>query len=263
VSAVVRALLPRALGSIDAWAAPVASVLGWAGAVSLVIGAINLLPAFPLDGGRVLRAALRARTGTIFDATDHVARVGAALGWTAGLAGAIVLLAADPGRPAPGVVAGVACMLIGWLLLLSAVRAADQVAVEKLMSTTPVRCAARRMLPPITPDTTIEDFVRDCTLVFDQTVVPVVQQGTLLGIVAPSGLRRAVGLDWMRTSVQAIMTPLESVVQTDPRVTLLQAWVALEGSGLQQVAVVEHGAMVGILHRDDIIDWVMEHREAE
>src|SRR5580698_3173675 len=110
---------------------PIATLLLWLGPINVVIGIFNLIPAFPLDGGRVLRAALWRSSGKVGEATLRACAIGQAIGW-----GFIVLgIAMSFGLNVPffgsGLVAGMWLAFIGWFIRAGAAQTTGKVAIDE------------------------------------------------------------------------------------------------------------------------------------
>jgi len=125
--AVASAPLPRGLDDLDRLGAPGVVLLEVA-AANLVVAVVNLLPAYPLDGGRILRAALWAVTGDVERATRVSAWAGQAVGWTLVLVGIALSLLTGRG---PGVALGMWTALVGWFVASAAAQGYEGVIAQR------------------------------------------------------------------------------------------------------------------------------------
>jgi Zn-dependent protease len=203
-------LLAAALA--DALALPVLAVaaLWWLGVVNVGLGVFNLLPAYPMDGGRVLRAALWARSGDRLEATRASARTGH---WFAyGLIGLGVLLAASG-----GLVGGVWIMFIGWYLEGASRGEAAAVVQEAVLGH---RRADELMAhDPVTvpADVTVEHLVDAYVLGRHHSAFPVVDRsGAAVGLVGLDDVRPVPPSARATTLVGAIARPLDRVPVVAP-----------------------------------------------
>lgn len=252
------------LGSIaaDVVTAPIAamaSVLVVVAGFNLLLGLVNMVPAFPLDGGRLLRAAAWALGGDIYTATRTAARIGGILGWLCGVAGGAAVLVGAQRELGIDHVGGIWLIVIGWLLIVSAGQVAEQVSFERTFHDVRVSQLARSLRSPVNLGRSIDEMLHDHQLVSARSVIPVVEERTLLGVITVEDLRRAVGLPWACTPVQAIMTPLSYRVTTALDESAVIALGKLNYAHADQLPVLADGRVVGIIHRRDIESWFVLH----
>ncbi|MGF1599283.1 MAG: site-2 protease family protein [Acidimicrobiales bacterium] len=198
------------LGSIGAtglgWG-PAAEVLGVLGWVNLALGAFNLLPGAPLDGGRILRAAVWGATGDRQRSIVVAANAGRVLGGVVIAVGVIQVFLA-------GLIGGLWFMLIGWFLFRAATSEAQSVEVERLL----VGRRAAQFAHPLTPipaDTSIEAAIEEWFLRRDEDAFPVVDGGRLVGAVALDAVRSVRPDLRASTPVIAVATPVDRLPRID------------------------------------------------
>jgi Zn-dependent protease len=126
---------------------PIATLLFWLGPVNVIVGVFNMLPAFPLDGGRVFRAALWALTRNLRTATRWAARVGQTFGWLLILLGVAMAFGAYVPVLGGGLVQGLWFAFIGWFLNGAAAMSYRQLVVRELLQDVPVARLMRRQQP--------------------------------------------------------------------------------------------------------------------
>jgi Zn-dependent protease/predicted transcriptional regulator len=225
----------------------VAPVAGYLTTVNLAVGVFNLVPGFPLDGGRVLRAVVWAIRGDRSEATVVAARGGQIVAALIALGGLLVLLGL-------GDAFGLWYVLIGWFLFDMAnasleqeriVTAAKGVRVAQLMTT--VYHAAW-------PDMSVAELVRDLMLPHNLRVVPVVRDGRLLGTVGIDQVRGVDESSWPLFGVLDVMTPASRISTVTPEDELVAAIEHLGESAL--LPVVQNGIIVGLLHRDAVVSYL-------
>ena len=179
-----------------------AAVFGYLAFTNLLLGAFNLIPGFPLDGGRVFRSIVWGVTNSLRRGTIAAAFAGQAFGWLLIVWGvARVLLFGD-------LVGGIWTAFIGWFLN----SAAESTRQEQTFRETLRGVTAANLMdtPPIvaTPDLSVQDFVMDYVMRRGQRAVPVVDQlGSLVGIVSLTDARKLSQQAWPTTRVHQIMTP--------------------------------------------------------
>ena len=237
----------------------VASVMACVSGFNLLLGLVNLAPAFPLDGGRVLRGAAWALHGDVYAATRTTARIGGILGWLCGVLGGAAILSGPQLGLGIDHVGGIWLIVIGWLLITSAGQAAEQISFERTLQDVPVRHLARELRPPIATGSSIDDMVQEKLILSSRSVVPVMDRGVLLGIITVEDLRRAVGMNWAVTPVQTIMSPVSDAAATAPDESAVIALGKLNYAQADRIPVLQDGQLVGILHREDIARWFVLH----
>jgi CBS domain-containing protein len=225
--------LPEALDAICAW-------LGW---INLALLVFNLLPALPLDGGRMLRAALWQWKGDLNNATRLAAGAGRILSITM-IAAGVVLTAVS------GLVSGLWLAFIGWFLLQAATAEARYVA-------SPLRTLRVRdmmVADPITvsPAQTLEEVSDEILWRSRHTAYPVVRDGVAVGLLPAHSLDDVDRPAWARERVADHMAPIGSVPAIGPDDELPAAVAALQEGRLQRALVIEGERLVGMLSVDDV-----------
>lgn len=224
---------------------PVDAVCAWLGYVNLVLLVFNLVPAFPLDGGRVLLASLWLRSGDQARAARQalaVSRVAAAAMIAIGVA--LVLTGNAAG--------GVWLAFIGWFLLQAAAGEASQRTAEARLAG--VRVGDLMTRDPITvrPDMTLLEVVDDVAWRARFTTYPVVEGGRPVGLLPFSALVSVPRTTWENVPVAEAMLPIDSVLVLDPGLPATDAMAEVGGSRARRALVAEGGRLVGILSIADL-----------
>jgi Zn-dependent protease len=213
--------------------------------INVGVAVFNLLPGFPLDGGRVLRALLWRVSGDLLKATRWASNAGRGLGW---LMASVGLLGALMGR-----FNLVWFALLGWFLATMAGKAyRDQVLRSKLATMT----VGNEMSAPATVvsgDVSVQDFVDRYFLGGRHSAYPVVDGGDVIGMLDIGALKRVPRERWSVTSLSELARrDLEDLVVTpDTHIDTVASRLGGEGPGA--LLVVEHGRLVGIITRTDVI----------
>ncbi|HXG05224.1 MAG TPA: site-2 protease family protein [Candidatus Binatia bacterium] len=212
--------------------------------VNAAVGVFNLLPGFPLDGGRLLRAGLWRWKGTLARATYLPSRVGTGVAF--GLVGLGVLQIL-----AGGLVGGFWLILIGLFLRGAADASYAQLALREALQHLRVRDIMARDVVTVTPEATLEELVEKFWA-HHFTSFPVVRDGRVFGIAAVHDLHGVPRERWREARAEEVMRPLGDglvVAQDDSVVQALQKAAA---NGLGRLAVLESGRLVGYLSLKDI-----------
>jgi Zn-dependent protease len=241
------ALLPLPL-SLDA-------VLSWLGYINLVLLAFNLLPALPLDGGRVVRAALWRIQGDFVGATRVAAGLGGVIGALL-LGGGIVLI------PVGEVLAGIWLALIGWFVLLAAEGERRQASDRSALDGIRVRDVMVENPAIVTPDTPLRELPANGRAERQHWSYPVVERNRPVGLIS---LRPAGALADERRPGGCVadhMIPLERARRVSPDQPALDALVELVQSELGPALVFDGERLVGLVSIGDL-GRTLELRTAE
>jgi Zn-dependent protease/predicted transcriptional regulator len=240
-------------------ASPGATLLLWLGPINVMLGLFNLVPGFPLDGGRVLRAALWWGTGSLMRATRMASLGGQAFAWLlmgAGLAMAFgVYLPYFGGGPAQGLW----LLLIGWFLNNAARASYEQLVVRESLADVHVSDVMRAHPRVVPPDISLRQFVVEFALDSEQQTFPVADGDALLGVVDLRAVRRIAEAEWGGTRVRDVMVPAGDLPVVSPRDEAMAALRNLASREVDQIPVVEDGHLRGVVRQQDIMRWLYLH----
>ena len=227
----------------------VAALVGWLGVVNLVLGLFNLIPGFPMDGGRVLRAVLWRVRGDRLAATRNAALVGRILAYVLIAVG--VLWALSPN----GLFAGLWLALIGWFLSNAAEATAAQAGVERSLSGVRVRDAMDSDPPSVSPNESVADLVSEKMLRGeDRSFLVRHDDGGLAGVVTLGDVRRLPRDDWPGARVTDIMTRYNDLATIGPEEPLVDALRVIQERDVGQLPVMAEGREpVGVVTRRGIL----------
>ena len=247
-----------ATSTLDAFAqlGPLVTLLVWLGPINIMIGVFNLVPGFPLDGGRVLRALLWKISGDLGAATLWASAVGQTVGWLFIAAGIAMSFGAWVPFFGTGVGSGLWLAFIGWFLNGAAAQARTRLALDEALSGMTVGQLMRRQGPIAPPGLSVATLVHEHLIPGDDRAVPVVADGRLLGLVSVSDMRRVEPDQWERTPVRAIMRDAGTLTVATTEEPLAKAFEDLAQQDIDQLPVVENGELVGMLRRRDVTRWL-------
>jgi Zn-dependent protease/CBS domain-containing protein len=236
---------------------PVATLLLWLGPVNILLGLFNLVPGFPLDGGRVLRAILWGLTGDLTRATLWAASVGQAFAWVLIATGFAMILGVRVPVFGTGAMGGLWLALIGWFLGNAARQSYQGRLIEDTLGALPVSRAMHHDYRVVEPGRTVQDLVDNGFLALSQRAYPVVADGGLRGMVSLEDVRRLERAQWPLRRVADIMTPMERLHSVGPSEAASCALALLAEQGVNQLPVIEHGRLLGLVTREDILKWMV------
>ncbi len=240
---------------------PVESLLLWLGPINVIVGVFNLIPAFPLDGGRILRAAIWGGTKDLHAATWWASALGQAIGWGLVFLGVAIVFGAEVPMFGRGVVAGLWLAFIGWFLSSAAAQTRRRQFVREVLEGVTV---SRLLTPPgpvVPPQVDLNTLAIDWMIRGGERAFPVVDDhGAFVGLVTFTDLRTVPREEWGTTPVAQIMTPRSELVTASPRDDLADAADKLARADVSQLPVVDPGeTLVGQLLRRDVQRWIELH----
>lgn len=237
-------------------AAPWAALFAYLALINMVLATFNLVPAFPLDGGRIFRAAIWWWTGDLARAT----RIGAFMGRVFGsFLIALGVLSVISGNFVAGMWQG----LIG-LFIIGASRSSEmQTTLTAVLGHVPVR---RIMVPdPVTVPAglPVDDIIERYFYRLNHKVFPVVRDGVLVGCLGLNDVSRIAPQDRLRLTAGDIVPEGSAARTVAPDMSLLEALTAMRNLDTSRVMVVQNGVLRGMLTMRDIMSYFTIHRELE
>ena len=235
---------------------PFETLLVWLGPVNIIVGLFNMLPGFPLDGGRVLRAIVWRVTGSLEKATRIAGGAGQAVGWMFVAIGLAMVLGVRMPFFGRGVVSGLWLAMIGLFLRNAALAHLRGAAVDRALSGVQVQDLMRTRGAYVDPRMPIRQVLDDWFLRHDELAWPVMQNGVFFGIVSIDDLRKTRPEEWAGKTVSEVMTPASQIVAASPHEPLNEALRKLASATVRQLPVLEGGLLVGMLYDKDVARWL-------
>jgi Zn-dependent protease/CBS domain-containing protein len=242
---------------------PTETLVMWLGPINIIVGLFNLIPAFPLDGGRLLRSVIWAATRNLHTATRWASAVGQLFGWLFVVLGVAMAFGTYVPFFGRGLIGGMWLAFIGWFLAAAAGQTWKLQLAHEMLEGLTVSRLLRPVGVSIPPETSVSSLVIDWLMQHEERSYPVVDvNGRLLGMVTLADVRKAPKDAWDSTPVSRVMTPLDSLVTTSPREDLGQAFDKLVKTDSSELPVVDGDRLVGMLHRFDLSRWIELHAQA-
>jgi Zn-dependent protease/CBS domain-containing protein len=241
---------------------PLVTLLGWLGSINFTLGLFNLIPGFPLDGGRMLRSLLWAASDDLRRATRWASWVGQGIAWLMIVAGIGMTFGVRIPFFGTGVSNGLWLAFIGWFLNSASAQSYQRVVVRDVLEDVPVRRMMRDCPPTVPPGISISDLVHEHVMKTDDHAFPVMENGQLVGLVTLEDVRSLSRAQWDATLVREIMTPARKLVTVGPEVDAADALDKLAARDVRQLPVLDNGSLAGCLRRRDIVKWLQLHGEA-
>jgi Zn-dependent protease/CBS domain-containing protein len=234
---------------------PARTLLLWLGPVNVALALFNLLPAYPLDGGRLLRAALWRVLGDLQRATRWSARVGQAFGWLLVLGGVAIAFGVRVPPFGGSVVAGLWIAFVGWFLAAAATNAHARASLAPSLVDPPVTRLMRSPPAMVRDDLPLSALVRDGFVKTGERAFAVVREGRLAGLVCVEDVRKLPAEAWDRASAADVMTRTHDLVLADAGEPISSAFAKLVRLDVGQLLVVKGGFLIGVLLRRDVERW--------
>jgi Zn-dependent protease len=235
-----------AVGGIDQL--PVlAGVLHYLALLNLVLAIFNLVPAFPMDGGRALRATIWAATGDIRKATMRASQVGKYIGTGFMLAGLLAVLTGN-------LLAGIWWVLIGGFIRASAIGAFLNARIETVLDGLPVARFMTLAPDTVSSDLTLADFVENHLYKFGHDMFPVLTAGKPVGTIGLGEVRLIPPDAWPKTLTGNVMTPLTPLRIISADEPAMNALIQMQKNGLNRLLVTDHETLLGVIVLKDLMD---------
>jgi Zn-dependent protease len=239
-----------AVRNIDNFAAQfVTAVTYWLGYINLALGVFNLIPGFPLDGGRVLRSILWWRTGNLMSATRVAANIGRIIGFLFIFGG--IYLVFTPYWPN-----GIWIALIGWFLESAASGSYRQLQLQEMLKGHNASEIMSRDCVFIPPETNIERLVNENILTSGRRCFPVVADDKVTGMMTLHNVRSVPRERWATETVREAMTPFDKLKWVRPDEELTNVFRVLMENNINQVPVVQDGQIVGMVTRENLLNFM-------
>jgi Zn-dependent protease len=243
-------LLARDREAALASLSPVTSLLLWLGSVNIVLAVFNMVPGFPLDGGRVLRAALWWFTGDLVQATRQASAAGRFFGWILILLGVLNVLG--------GAFQGLWLILIGWFLIGAATAGYSQLVMRRSLGGHPVDDVMRTHFETVDASMGVAEFIDDYLLRSNQRLWPVVSGGRLAGFATLESIRETPPEERSsRTLGEVMITDLDAHTLSSGIDAMQGAARLARGDG--PMAVVRDGHVLGLFAQEDVVKWIALH----
>ena len=233
------------------WAQGAGRVAFAVGAMNLLLGGVNLLPAFPLDGGRIVRGLAWARTGDAKHALQIAARAGRYLGILFAALGIIGILLVDS-------LDGLMLAVCGWFIVSSASAVERSADIDAMLEGISVGDVMDHDVSGVPPGLTLDTFADQVLDGASHAAVAVMRGPDLLGIVGEKQVRRIRRDRWAATRAEDLMVSGDALPRVGPEMSLRDALDRLHRSGLDGLPVVEAGALTGIVTRQAVAKAVAE-----
>lgn len=223
----------------------IAATADWLATINFTLAAFNLVPGFPLDGGRILRSIAWGISKDFSRATKIASRGGEIFAY-------LIMLAGIWNGINKNVIGGLWLVFIGWFLLSAARESYAQVATRSSLEGLRAGDVMTHEVPTVARDISIEDYIHE-VLRTGRRCHFVTDNGELVGLMTPHAAGRVPRDEWASTSVQAAMLRRDQIHWAELEEPLLRVLERMQSEDINQMPVIDNGNIVGLLSRDSIL----------
>lgn len=239
----------RSIGTIGSWPLAVNGVIGYLAIINWILAGFNLLPAFPLDGGRVLRSILWKWKQNISWATRVSSRVGTVFGFLLIAMGVIQFFSGN-------LIGGIWWFMIGLFLQNAARMSYQQLVTRRALEGETVR--SLMITDPVTvpPTATIKELVEDYVYKHHYKMFPIVEGEILAGCITTRQLRQVPKAEWSTKTVGEVANACSADNTIDPATDVIKVLSQMNRTGNSRLMVVEGNKLAGIIALKDIMNFL-------
>lgn len=231
---------------------PVTTTLLWLGSINMILAIFNLIPGFPMDGGRVFRAIIWGLTGDQIKATRWASNMGRLFGWSLMALGVLSLLG---GRG----LGGIWWILIGWFISNLARMSYSQLLTDRALKGFKVVDLMNTRFDRVAPDLSVQQFIDEYVLRSTQQLWPVFEGDCLCGFVHLSDVIELDPDARDRRTVGDLARAPERLPSLDAGMNARRVLEAVTGADLEPIPVMQDGRLVGLIQRSDVMRWISLH----
>jgi Zn-dependent protease/CBS domain-containing protein len=235
-------------GESAGWNTPVNGVIYYTAYINGILAVFNLIPAFPLDGGRVLRSILWGIKGNMRWATRVSSAIGSAFGVCLIILGVFEFIRGY-------VISGVWMFLIGLFLRSAAQMSYQQLLVRKALEGESVRRFMNTNPVSVQDSLTVEQLVEDYIYKYHYKMFPVMAGDKLVGCITTRQVKEIPREKWSRETIREAASPCSPENTIPPQTDAIKALAMMTQSGVSRLLVVERDHLVGLVTLKDLLDF--------
>lgn len=233
-----------------------AEACAWLSTINLVVAIFNMVPGFPLDGGRVFRALVWGITGDPVKGMNWAVTAGKVVAY--GLMAMGVVTVVTTGL----IINGIWFLGIGWFLLISAQASGRAYTVERVTHGLTVRDLMKRDVPTVPASMSIDEWVHHHVLVEGVRAALVSENGSIMGLVTLSDSRKVAKDRWPVTTIREVMTPVAHLKTVRPDTAISSVLELMAIHSLNQIPVVDGTEIIGWIDRERLMSVLRLRAEA-
>jgi Zn-dependent protease/predicted transcriptional regulator len=235
---------------------PLMAMLVWLGYINIGLAIFNMIPGFPMDGGRVLRAVIWWITGNASRATRIATRMGQIIAFCFIILGLISFFRGAGFN-------GLWIVFIGWFLLLAARSSSAQLEMSERLRGVRVTDVMTRDCQVVDKRSNLQTFVDEHLLRTGRRCFLIAANGALAGLITPHEVKTVERALWPSTSVADVMLPLDRLRTVRPDTPVTEALEIMGRADVNQLPVMSNGRLEGIISRDQIVQFLVTRAELD
>lgn len=238
------------------WTAPVAMVLGYLATINIILAVFNMVPAFPLDGGRVLRSILWGVKKDLAWATRISSALGGAFGLLLVVLGIVNLFTGN-------VIGGVWWIILGLFIRAASKMSYQQMLLREMLEGEPVRNFMRSDPVSVPSTATVQELIDNYVYRHHHKFFPVVDGGRLSGCISLHQVKSIPSEEWGNRTVGDLSQPCNGDNTITPDSDAMNALTTMHNTGASRVLVAENGLLKGVLALKDLMNFLALKLEVE
>lgn len=251
VASFLLAVIFYLLEIVFAWNEYLMASFHYLALINFILAIFNLIPGFPLDGGRILRAVVWAITKNFKKATTIAANAGRFFGFAFIMLGVFQIFQNN-------VFNGLWIAFIGWFLESAAIAQIQKQALNELLSGHQVHEALSNDFGIVYPESTVQEIIDNHFIGADRRCLLVKDNDIMIGFLTPRQINSISVKDRQSKTVMDVMIPLKEIIKINSEEPLLDALKKLDQNNVAEIPVIENGNYIGILNRSSIVQFMIE-----
>lgn len=239
---------------LGAVAEPIGALVSWLGIINASLAAFNLIPGFPLDGGRVLRSIVWMATGDFRRATSIASSMGVAIAYLFIVAGVWLAFTSS-------LADGLWIAFVGWFLENAAQNSRRQLALHDALRGVKVRDVMSTDCAYVAGGISVNDLVEGYVLPTGRRCFAVIGGGELLGLTTLHNVKQLPRDRWTSTTVSEIMSPVHQLKVVSPGDEVSTVLQRMDQEDVNQMPVVQDGRFLGLIARDNLLRLIRTRSE--
>ncbi len=235
---------------------PLTAVLTYLGSINLILVLFNIVPAFPLDGGRVLRSALWAAKQNLHWATRIASGIGSGFGILLVVLGVFSFFTGN-------IIGGIWWFILGIFIRNASRMTFQQMLLREALAGEPVRHFMRENPVSVPSSATIREVIDDYVYRYHHKLFPVVDNGQLVGCITINRIKEVPREEWEQRTVGELARGCDTENTVSPETDAIGALSKMHRSGASRLLVVDHGRLAGILSLKDLLQFLAMKVELE
>lgn len=246
LAAIFWAIHGALVGKVPTLAVAIVEYLAW---INLALAIFNLVPGYPLDGGRILRAVVWWKTGSIAKAAKWASDVGKGFAWALIVLGVVRIFAGS-------LIGGFWLILIGMFLRGLAATGYENVVVKQALEGVRVNDVMIRDVVSVPPDMSVHDAADQYFLRYGHGGFPVVRANRAVGLICLAGINQVPAEERHSRTVEQVMIPLGESVEIRPDDSLVDAIRKMSETGIGRLLVMQNNSMIGMITKNGLIKFM-------